>query len=140
MIRPLIFNIHENTQEAPSIYILQDENVYIIYFDNMAQNCQILRIKYCQILIFEFHYYQMICKNLIMSGIIIINIRGFVICETPNNFSKFNTIENFLLNSRTKKKYHKSMKQQFPSSYEFLNYYTAYDIIYLVNSKRSNPA
>ena len=39
----------------------------------------------------------MICKNLIMSGIIIINVRGFVICEMPNNFSKFNTIENFLI-------------------------------------------
>ena len=29
-----------------SIYIMQDENegLYIIYFGNMAQNCQILRI------------------------------------------------------------------------------------------------
>ena len=95
MIRPLIFNLHENTKGALSIYILQDENVCIIYFGNMAQNCQILRIKYCQILIVEFHYYQMICRNLIMSGIII-NIRGFVICETPKDFFKFNTIENFL--------------------------------------------
>ena len=37
----------------------------------------------------------MICKHLIISGIII-NIKGFVICETPKNCFKFNTIENFL--------------------------------------------
>ena len=61
----------------------------------MAQNGQILRIKYCQILILECHYCQRICKNLTMSEIIIY-ISGFVICETPNFFFKFNTIENFL--------------------------------------------
>ena len=67
-----------------SIYILQNENVYVIYFGNMAQNCQILRMKYCQMLILEFHYYQRICKNVTKGG----KISGYVIGEKPKVFFK----------------------------------------------------